>query len=143
MRGKHRYVLAFFPIVTAILSIACLCHSCVLWPPPTSSEITPADLAGTYIYKYEGKTITVLLNADGTFEIVGSPSFSGTGTWEVDEEAKIVLKYQEPSAYTVIPGWYVTGGILGGGFSIIGGEGDPDTWNGLIPVLVSTPTADP
>jgi len=104
--------------------------------------MTTADLAGTYTYKYEGETVTVYLNADGTFKIVNSPSLSGTGTWEIGEEAAIILKYQEPHTGVVNPGWYVTGGVLGGGFSIIGGEGDPDTWNGLIRVP-PTPSAVP
>jgi hypothetical protein len=97
--------------------------------------VTPEDLAGTYTYKYRDRTVTVYLNADGTFEILGSPSFSGTGVWKIDEGAEIVLVYQEPRSGVLTPGWYVTGGVLWGGFSIIGGEGDPDTWNGLIQVL--------
>ena len=134
MSKRHRCTLVCSSIVVAMLSIACLCPGCVWWPPAAASKPAVADLAGTYTYEYENRTVTVYFNADATFEIVDSPSLSGTGTWEINEEAEIVLKYQEPSVYVANPGWYVTGGVLGGGFSIIGGEGDPDTWNGLIRV---------
>jgi hypothetical protein len=128
MLKQRRRLMICVVLLVAIINIACLC---IWWPPPTSSEVTPADLAGTYTYQYEGITVTVYLNADSTFEIVNSPSFSGGGTWDINQEAEIVLSYQEPTTYTATPGWYVTGGILNGGYSIIGGEGDPDTWNGL------------
>ena len=130
-KGHNCTLLCFSMTVVMLVNLACLCHGCVWWPSATSSKATLADLAGTYTYEYENRTVTVHFNADATFEIVDSPSLSGTGTWEISEEAEIVLKYQEPSVYVANPGWYVTGGILGGGFSIIGGEGDPDTWNGL------------
>lgn len=131
MMKKRRYVMICTALFVAIINVACLC---AWWPPPASSEVTPAELAGTYTYQYEGRTVTVHLNTDSTFEIVGSPSFTGRGTWNINQEAEVVLAYQEPATYTAIPGWYVTGGVLGGGYSIIGGEGDPDTWNGLTPV---------
>lgn len=128
MIGKSRYTIVCIAFLVAVANVACLC---MYWPSPTDSTISSTDLAGTYTYQFEGGTITVYLNADSTFEIVDSPSLSGEGTWDVNEEAEIVLYYQEPTSYTAIPGWYVIGGMLGRSFSIIGGEGDPDLWNGL------------
>jgi hypothetical protein len=119
-------------LLLSVLQIACFCQSCVWWPPPTSADITAADLAGEYTYEYEGQTVTVYLNDNSTFEIVGSPTLSGSGVWDVGAGAEIVLRYEKPSPGIATLGWYVTG--WRGAFSIIGGEGDPDLWNGFVRV---------
>ncbi len=101
--------------------------ACGWLPDPTTRSVTLADLAGRYTYTVGEQTVTVQLNADGTFEIANSPTLTcSQGTWELNQ-AEITLEC--PGKY-LVSGWYVTDGAEGA-FAILGGEGDPDTWDGL------------
>lgn len=92
-------------------------------PRPTSRPVTMEDVAGRWTYGYQEHDVMVHLNADGSFVIENSPSWSGAGTWSIDGTD---LKFVYDHGLTVF-GWYIIDG-RGNDFTILGGDGDPDGW---------------
>lgn len=92
-------------------------------PRPTSRPVTMEDVAGRWAYGYQEHDVMVHLNADGSFIIENSPSWSGAGTWSI-VGTDLELVYDHGLTYL---GWYIIDG-RGSDFAIVGGDGDPDGW---------------
>ena len=116
-------------LILGLLLVAAVSWSCGgLMPDASTRTFKAADLAGTYTYTYQGTTTTVSLQANGTFQITNSAAYTCKhGSWTLTG-SDITLDCQ--GKYS-IHGWYVIDEFSGVGFRIMGGEGDPDSWQGL------------
>jgi hypothetical protein len=112
------------PVLAVLTALRLACGACTYLPSSTERQVKIADIAGIYEYQYNGRTVTIHLEADGTFEIENSTRRAGHGTWYVDG-ADIVLNYDEPRPDTIRE-WYVSESF--GKLEIVGGEADPDLW---------------
>ncbi len=125
MKKHLRTTIAVTLLVMTVLILACA--GCSYLPDPTTRTVTPADIAGTYTYVTDDdNVVTVHFNADGTIEIENSAQYSDSGTWTLDG-AEISFDIKDR---VLASGWYVTD-TEDGGFAIMGGEGDPDGWEGM------------
>ena len=105
-------------------------------PSPTTRAVKISDLAGTWVYGPLGEkdNVTLVLNADGTFDqtvITSSQTLSQSGTWAIDgsniEFDSILVEFR---------GWNAGGALWRiidrnespTGFAILGGAEDPDQW---------------